>query len=78
MCVQDELDCLLGEPLSGCGRRPDILVVNSGLHDAETSTQHFIENTEKLAERLHGISLKGTKVRPSTWSQPSSHALNKV
>lgn len=66
VCNQAELDCLLGEPLSGCGRRPDILVVNSGLHDAQTSTQHLIENMEKVAEKLRDIALNGTKARPST------------
>ena len=64
LCAQAELDCLLGEPLSGCGRRPDILVVNSGLHDAQTSAQHFIENIETIGEKLRGIADNGTRVRP--------------
>lgn len=43
-------------------RQPDILVINSGLHDARTPTQHHIEHLEKAADKLRDIADKGTKV----------------
>ena len=64
---QEELDCLLGDSQDICStRQPDILVVNSGLHDAATSVQHFIQHLERASDLLSHIAMNGPKVRSST------------
>lgn len=64
---QEELDCLLGDSQDICNtRQPDVLVVNSGLHDATTSVQHFIQHLERASDLLSHIAMHGPKVRSST------------
>jgi hypothetical protein len=46
----DELSCLLGET-RGC-MRPDVVVVNSGLHDYNTTLPEFEAAVVRLAARL--------------------------
>ena len=61
--AQPELNCLLGESSGGCGpRRPGILVINYGLYDARTPTEHHMERLEKAADKLREIADKRTKV----------------
>ncbi|CAL5229711.1 g13084 [Coccomyxa viridis] len=61
---QREFRCLTDpQPGQGCQkRRPDMLVVNSGLHDIKTAIPKFAMNMRALAQRLKTISQKGTTV----------------
>lgn len=60
--LQEEFNCLT-RPGAGCAPKvPDILIVNSGLHDANMPIPRFANNMRALAKRLRAISDLGTKV----------------
>lgn len=52
----NELSCLLGET-SGC-MRPDVVVVNSGLHDYNTTLPQFEATVVRLAARLRRLGVR--------------------
>lgn len=61
---QDEFNHLLQEPRTpGCGhRRPDMLIVNSGMHDTESPVPQFAMTMRQLARRLRKIKDSGMHV----------------
>lgn len=66
LSVEDEFNCLM-QPGVGCAPKvPDILIVNSGLHDANMPIPKFANNMRTLAKRLRQIADMGTKVRGAT------------
>lgn len=55
---QAELACLLGDPAAGAGcglRRPDVLVVNTGMHDMALPFPAFAMAMRELAARLRAL-----------------------
>lgn len=58
---QDELNCLLGAG-GGCERRPDVLLINSGLHDTEKRVARTLISIHELAKRLAAVAAAGTRV----------------
>ena len=77
--IQQELNCLLQDPLTlGCGPRPpDVLVINSGMHDMETPIPTFAMAMRELAQRLRTLQDSGIHV---LWRGnnllPKSHGLD--
>ena len=78
---QRELACLLHEAgAPGCGaRRPDVLVVNSGMHDTETAVPLFAAAMRELAQRLRELQDSGVRV---LWKGnnllPKTHGLDVI
>ena len=76
---QDEYDCLVKQPgAPGCApRRPDVLVINSGLHDIRTTVPKYAMTMRTLAKQLRQLRDSGTQV---IWrgnnALPTTHGLD--
>lgn len=57
---QSELACLLGETNDRQCQKPDIIIVNSGLHDGDSAvkSKNFTQHVVQLAERLRQLNAR--------------------